>query len=128
MNKIIARVTLAVALTAASAASAQEVDTLCRVEWTRPDGSQVDMLRQYEIDDARGIVNVYDDQGQGWVRTLEIKSARLETMRLVLAEVPGMYHELNRVTGMMFSITRHQDGSFERKRGICNRSNKLSFQ
>jgi hypothetical protein len=30
--------------------------------------------------------------------------------------------------GYMFSITQYQNGAFERKRGICNRSNKLSFQ
>jgi hypothetical protein len=110
--------TTLIALLAASAicctslyARAGELNLLCKSEVTRTDGAQADFLRRYHIDSDK--VYVSDDYGNGVEQQFSTSYVQANN-RIIMAR-PGVYHEINRLTGMMFSFDQGV-----RKRGICN--------
>ena len=96
---------------------ATDLNLLCKTELTQPNGAQTDLFRQYQINLDTGEVTVWDNYGRGFQRQFTTTYNRANTQIIVVAQTSVVYHEINRVTGMMFSIDRG-----ERKRGICNRS------
>jgi hypothetical protein len=113
------RTSLLASLLAASAicctslyARAGELNLLCKSEVTRTDGTKTDFIRRYHIDSER--VYVSDDYGNG-AEPQEFSTSYLQNNNRIIMARPGVYHEINRLTGMMFSFDQGV-----RKRGICN--------
>lgn len=114
----------ALALSAAlSPATAADLNLLCKTEFTKPDGSQVDYLRQYEITFSTHNVVAFDNQNGGWTKSFTTAYVSADNYRIVIAQADTVYHEINRVTGMAFS--KMSNG--ELKRGICSPANALGM-
>jgi hypothetical protein len=92
-------------------ARAAELNLLCKSEVTETDGTQADFFRRYHIDSQT--VYVSDDYGDGVDH--QFSTPYVERNNRIIMARAGVYHEINRLTGMMFSFDQGV-----RKRGICN--------
>ena len=117
---LISIVTVTLAL-GAPAHAASDLNLLCKTEFTRPDGTQTDFLRQYEINFGTGRVVGYDNVNGQFVQNFATNYVRADDRIVVIAQTRTVYHEINRLTGMAFS--RMDNG--ELKRGICSPSSPL---
>jgi hypothetical protein len=121
---ILASVITAASLITSTYADASDLNLLCKSELTQPNGAQSDFLRQYEITFATSQVSFYDNLNgagfsQGSNSTFTLRS---QNNLIVVAQNDRVYHEINRITGLMFS--KMSDGTL--RRGICSPSQELS--
>jgi len=109
----------AIAVFASVGTAKAENNLLCKTELTAADGTQTDFFRQYQF--SSGTVTVYDKEGDQWLKRFTTGYQYAFNNRLIIiANTPATYHEINRVTGMMFSYSILTDGGRQRRRGMCS--------
>src|SRR4051812_10512843 len=104
MRRIFALTMSAISCCLSAQASAGDINVLCKAEWSKRDGSKADIFRQYEITAATEQVSVYDNDGRGFTKQFTTRYQRADNSAVVIVQASNKYHELNRVTGMMFSV------------------------
>ncbi len=108
----------AVTLAIASAASAETLSLVCRLEVTAPNGHRT-LGRRLDIDLARRTVRISDNLGHGWMFKNEYPYVSANRDRVILEQGGGKQSYVDRVVGMYF-FRNQADGVT--MRGPCQRA------
>jgi hypothetical protein len=116
-STIIVSVLAAAALLTANEVFAADLNLMCKSELTNSDGTQQDFLRKYEITFGTKEVRIFDNLGNGFTPAVNVNFESANNMVIVISNRGGIYHMIDRVTGMAFSKNANLG---HLRRGICS--------